>query len=117
MKHVTGRQDAYVAALSRDSWLRTSVNQLQTTTKVYIGALLGLAVGLTFVALNSGTLPRPADIVVMVVAAGCTALAWLFPIHFASKTKLYADMAVMIAAVLLLPPAFAVVAVGSGTLL
>jgi PAS domain S-box-containing protein len=97
--------------------MRTTVSKIQATTKAYIAILLCLAVGSTLVALSRETLPRPTHVLVTVVVGALMALAWLFPIHFAAKTKLYADAAVLIAAVLLLPPAFALVAVGSGTLL
>ena len=95
----------------------TTVSELQTSTKVYIAALLCLAVGSTLVALGRGTPAGRADVLGTVVVSGLMALAWFFPVHFAAKTKLYADMAVLIAAALLLPPALALVAVGSGTLL
>jgi signal transduction histidine kinase len=94
------------------------VNQLQATTRSYIAALLILAVSLTFLTVSRTPLLRPTELLIAGVVTACTGLAWLFPIHFAPGTKLYAaDTAVMVAAVLLLPPAFAVIAMGSGTLL
>ena len=90
---------------------------LQPAVKVFIAVLLSLAVGLTLLAhLRSGPVSRGA-ILVAVIATGCMALAWLFPIHIAAQTKLYPDTAVVIGSLLLLPPALATVAVGCGTLM
>ncbi len=93
------------------------MSQVRPLTATYIAILLCLALGLTGVVFLSGPAPRTIDGLVMLAAAACMAVAWLFPIHFAARTKLYVDTAVTTAAVLLLPPACAAAAVGIGTLL
>lgn len=93
------------------------MNQLRPMTATYIAILLCLALGLTVALLISSPAIQAADGIVMFAAAACMAVAWLFPIHFAAKTKLYVDTAVATAAILLLPPAYATLAVGIGTLL
>jgi PAS domain S-box-containing protein len=93
------------------------LHELQATTRVYTAALLCLAVGLTLYLLARGPLVLSATAPATVLVAVCVTVAWLFPIQFASRTKLYVDTAVTVAAVLLLPPALATMAVAAGTLI
>jgi signal transduction histidine kinase len=93
------------------------VNELRPGTAAYIAILLAAALGVTVIAATKGPGPDADDPLVTLVAACCMAAAWLFPIQIASRTRFYVDTAVMIASVLLLPPAFAAVAIGTGTLI
>lgn len=90
---------------------------LRLPTRLYIGTLLGLAfVALAFAA--SRMTPVLKDEVLLASGlAAAMALAWLFPIPIATKTKYYVDSAVIVAATLLLQPVLALIALGSGTLI
>lgn len=92
------------------------MSSLRPATAAYIACLLGLALIFTAVAATRDPGIDPTDLLVAVVATGCMLAAWLLPIQFAPNTKYYLDTAVMIASVLLLPPALAAVAIGTGTL-
>lgn len=93
------------------------MTRVRPATAIYISVLLCLALGLTGGVHLSAPTVRTSDAIVMFMVASCMAVAWLFPIQFASRTKFYVDTAVATASVLLLPPAQAVAAVGIGTLL
>jgi hypothetical protein len=90
--------------------------ELGQATRLYVGILL--AVALAALALSATRMaPVSAnEIAQTCLFAGATALAWLFPVPIAARTQFYVDTAVLVAAVLLLPPALAVAAAGSGTL-
>jgi signal transduction histidine kinase len=93
------------------------VDALQRTTRLYIGTLLGLAVGALALAVLRMTPVEDDEALLTGGLTGAMVLAWLFPIPIAAKTKFYVDTAVIVAAALLLQPALALVAAGSGTLL
>ena len=93
------------------------MGELPWPAKLYGAALmlaaLAMAVGLLLPARDLGA--REA-----VLAIGCGALTtvvWLHPIPLAFKRKLFLDTIVLVAAVLLLPPGLATLAIGAGTLL
>ncbi len=89
---------------------------LRPTTRVYVGVLTVSAVSLIAGALvAAGPVDRP-EVLIAVAVAGSTALAWRFPIPFGPQTTIYADAAATTAAVLLLPPGLAALAVGLGVL-
>lgn len=90
---------------------------LQKSTKLYIAALAGLALSLTLASGAGGAGQPGHGLLLALVFAGCMTLAWLFPLHFAFKTKLYVDTAVVVAAVLLFEPSVAMVIAGGGTFL
>ncbi len=91
--------------------------ELPRSAKLYGGALtlaaLALAVGL----LAPSEVPGTRDGLLAIGCGGLTVLAWLHPIPLAFKRKLFLDTSVLVAAVLLLPPGLATLAVGMGTLL
>ena len=93
------------------------MDALKPATKTYIAALLLLSFGLSAVAASRTRTLTGWDAIATVIATGANALAWSFPIPFVSRTKLYVDTAVMIAAVLLLPAPYAALAVGVGALI
>jgi signal transduction histidine kinase len=79
--------------------------------------LVGLALAALVFADSRLTPVRQDELLLSMVLAAAMALAWLFPIPIAPQTKYYVDTAVIIAAALLLQPAMALTAVGSGTLI
>lgn len=90
---------------------------LQPATKAYISALVCLAIGLALATLAWAARPTGREAALATTFAGCMTLAWLFPLHFASKTKLYVDTAVTVAVVLLFEPAVTMLIAGGGTFL
>lgn len=92
------------------------VNALRPATAALIALLLGLALAITGIVAMRDSGFDSTDVLVAVVATMCMTLALLLPIQVSPEKKDYFDTAVMIAAVLLLPPAFAAAAIGSGTL-
>ncbi|HKG26495.1 MAG TPA: PAS domain-containing protein, partial [Thermomicrobiales bacterium] len=94
-----------------------TVEPLHVKTKFYIAALACIAAGLTLASrawTSEETDPKPLLVAIFV---GCMALAWLFPLHFTFKTKLYVDAAVVVATILLFEPAVAMLIAGVGTFL
>jgi diguanylate cyclase (GGDEF)-like protein len=85
--------------------------------KLYGVALTLAALALVAGLLISTTAPSAREAILAIVCGGLTALAWLYPIPLAFKRKLFLDTSVLVAAVLLLPPGPATLAVGVGTLL
>jgi signal transduction histidine kinase len=93
------------------------LHELRPATRAYIAGLLAVAIAATAVAASRAPAMRPTDAMIAIIATACMAGAWLYPVPFAARTKLYVDTAVSVAAVLLLAPAYALAAVGVGTLL
>ncbi len=89
---------------------------LRPVTTAYIACLAIAAVGGIALLLPPALPTSPASSLTALVVAVCTAAAWRFPIRFAPNTDIYVATAVVIAAILLLPPALAAVAVGCGVL-
>ncbi|MDP9369256.1 MAG: ATP-binding protein [Chloroflexota bacterium] len=84
---------------------------------LYIVGLALAACGLALVALaHAGPLGRERALLAL-VGTGCVALAGLYPLPFAARTKLYLDTSVLFAAVLLFEPGIALLIAGAGTLL
>ncbi|MBA3415950.1 MAG: hypothetical protein H0U10_12075, partial [Chloroflexia bacterium] len=95
---------------------RITVEEMRSAARGYVGALAAAAVVLTAGAIvAAGPIDR-SQLAIAAVVVGCTALAWRFPIPFGARTKLYADSAATTAAVLLLPPGLAALAVALGVL-
>ena len=90
---------------------------MRPAARAYIAALVLLAITLLLPAAARMALPTSHDLLLAAAIAGCTALAWRFPLNFAFRTKLYVDTAVIVAAILLFVPGIAMLAVGTGTLL
>ncbi len=89
---------------------------LRPVTTAYIACLAIAAVGGIVLLLPPALPLSPATWLTALAAAVCTAAAWRFPIRFAPNTDIYVATAVVIAAILLLPPALAALAVGCGVL-
>jgi signal transduction histidine kinase len=104
-------------ATTGESGQRATVAALQRPTRLYIAALVGLALAALALTWSRTTRIAPGEILLAAGLAGIMALAWLFPIPVATQTKFYVDIAVIVAAALLLQPGLAMAAVGSGTLL
>ena len=94
---------------------RTTGEELRPAARGDVGAL---AVAAILLVAGASIEAGPVDRMDLLMAAvvGCTALAWRFPIPFGPRTKLYADTAATAAAVLLLPPGLASLAVALGAL-
>ena len=92
------------------------MEELRTAARGYVGALAVAAILLVAGAsIEAGPVDRM-DLLMAAAVVGCTALAWRFPIPFGPRTKLYADTAATTAAVLLLAPGLAPLAVALGAL-
>lgn len=93
------------------------MDQLRFSAKLYITTLVIAALGLAaFLLRQAGALDRD-HLVLAVLFAALLAVAILFPIHWAHKTKLTLDLAVIFAATLLLEPGIAMLVAGAGVLL
>ncbi|MBA2276404.1 MAG: hypothetical protein H0W06_01460 [Chloroflexia bacterium] len=90
---------------------------LPLAAKTSITSLLVAALGLALIVLVRGPQLESGDAIIALVIGGSTTAAWLRPVHFASRTKLYVDTAITFAAVLILPLPLAMLATGLGTLL
>lgn len=91
---------------------------LRRSAQVYIGILATVALGSLIVALQSVASGLSASHVALATAfTGLMTLAYVFPLHFAFKTKLTLDTSVIFAAVLLFEPGVAMLIAGTGTLL
>src|SRR6188508_1477365 len=92
------------------------MSELGRATRLYIGVLLAVSLAALALSVVWMTPVSTSEIVQSCLFAGAIALAWLFPVPIAARTKFYVDTAVIAAAVLLLQPALAILAVGTGTL-
>jgi len=77
--------------------------------------LSGTALALALFALVRMGVPSGGQEVLALSLMALIAIAWLFPLPISFKTHLYLDSAILVAAVLTLPPALAMLAVGIGT--
>jgi HD-GYP domain-containing protein (c-di-GMP phosphodiesterase class II) len=90
---------------------------LRPVARIYIATLGGLAVLLLLGGLQDWRdLAAQRDLLALAFA-GLTTLAYLFPLHFAYKTKIALDTAVIFAAALLFEPGVAMLLVAEGALL
>lgn len=89
---------------------------LSPATRGYVGGVICLAVAVVLLTLIHAAPLRPDGVLLAAALTSCMTLAWLFPVHFGYKTKLYVDTAVMVTAVLLFQPAVAILVTGTGTL-
>ena len=89
---------------------------LRPASQCYIAALALATAGALAAAFAARGLPSAGQGVLALVLAGLVTVAWLFPIHFAFKTKQFLDTPVLFAAVFLCDPgpAMLVAAVGVG---
>src|SRR5687768_8448289 len=92
------------------------MSQPPPAVRRYVAALTTAALAATALAVARMPAPDRDAVLLAGVLAVCLAAAWLFPLHFAYKTKLYVDTAVVFAAVLLLDPGLALPLAGLGTL-
>jgi signal transduction histidine kinase len=90
---------------------------LKPATRIYLSALTCAALGLVIASIGAAHEQSSREILLALLFAGCMTLAWRFPLHFAAKTKIYLDSAVLIAVSLLFEPAVAMAIAGGGTLL
>ncbi|CAA9568747.1 MAG: diguanylate cyclase/phosphodiesterase (GGDEF & EAL domains) with PAS/PAC sensor(s) [uncultured Thermomicrobiales bacterium] len=90
---------------------------LPRPAKLYGAGLTLAALALTVGLLAPTRAPGAREAALAIGCGGLTALAWLHPIPLAFKRKLFLDTIGLVAAVLLLPPGLAALAVGAGTLL
>ena len=85
--------------------------------KLYSAVLTVAALGLAIALLIPAGVPGARAALLAAGCGGLTALAWLHPIPLAFKRKLFFDTSVIVAAILLLPPGLAAMAIGAGTFL
>ena len=91
---------------------------LRPAANRYLIAIVLAALATAVVALSHASAPNnSARIVLAVSLAAAGMLAQLFPLHFAEKTKLYLDTAVLVAAVILFEPGIALLLMGAGSML
>lgn len=93
------------------------MSDLRLAAKVYLFALGPATVGLTLFNLRYTNSIGYGRSVLAVAFAALVALAYRFPVHFAFKTKLQLDTAVLFAAILLFDPVISMLIVASGTAL
>ncbi len=99
------------------AWGRVQMEELRLSSKVYIATIGLAAFGLTNYTVASSPLPDPERLVLAVVFAACQTAAMVFPLHFASGTKIVFNSSVILAVTLLFTPGMAMLIVGSGTVL
>ncbi|MEA2596839.1 MAG: hypothetical protein QOF01_3308 [Thermomicrobiales bacterium] len=95
----------------------SSVSALRMRTGVYIGVLAGAASLLGFHFLTRLEPVRQERLGLAVAMVGFMIIAWLFPLHFATQTKLYLDTSVIFASVMLFDPGIAILITATGTAL
>src|SRR4051812_1643229 len=93
------------------------VGTLQRAGYLYIAALAAIALGGTAVAVAMVTPPGLQGLILAVALVTGMAIAYLFPLHLAFKTKLHLTTMVIAAAILLLAPGYAALVAGAGALL
>ncbi|HEU5431846.1 MAG TPA: hypothetical protein VFU81_09290, partial [Thermomicrobiales bacterium] len=91
------------------------MNAVRPIARLYVAALFSAAFAIAVIALLAAQ-PIGAALPLALLLWLCMTLAWLFPIHLARQTNLYVDTSVTVAAVLLLPPGPAMLAIGGGPL-
>lgn len=82
---------------------------------VFVVAMAAAAVGLAVILFPDWAAIAPEQTGASLTLAACIIVAWLFPLDFAFKTKLYLDAGPILVAVLLLPPGLAMLVVGLAT--
>lgn len=92
------------------------MGNLRFVSKLYIVMLALFALGLTVFTLARAGLPDPERTMLTVTLAVLTTLAYLFPLHFARKTKVTLATSTTLAAVLLLEPGIAMLVIGASRL-
>ncbi len=90
---------------------------LPWSVRIYIAGMVLLVTCLAIPALLRADPLAPSDLILAVVLGGLMMIAWLEPFPLSFKRKLYLDTSVVVAAILLLQPGVAMIAVGAGTLL
>jgi diguanylate cyclase (GGDEF)-like protein len=93
------------------------MDELRLSTKLYIAMIVLATLGLAISMLAGSTIPDGKRLMFAVVFAGLQTAAMLFPLHFASGTKIVFNTSVIFAVTLLFTPGIAMLIVGSGTLL
>src|SRR3712207_3836743 len=93
------------------------MEELRLSSKVYIATLALAAVGFASGMVVGNPQPDPERLVLAVIFTACQTIAMVFPLHFASGTKIVFNSSVILAVTLLFPPGIAMLIVGSGTLL
>src|SRR4051812_31245863 len=90
------------------------MSDLPRPARIYLTALTACALGVLALVLLTLAAPSLADTARALCFGILIALAWLFPLPVAYKTKLYLDTAVLTALVLLVEPGPALAAAGLG---
>ncbi len=93
------------------------MSQLPWPARLYVATLTLTALGLTLVALAQAKPPSSEQATMALAFGGLMTVAWLFPLPFSFKTKLYFDTSVLVAATLLFEPGMAMLIAGGGTAL
>jgi diguanylate cyclase (GGDEF)-like protein len=93
------------------------VDALRPAATRYLVIIVLAALGVALIALSRVTMPGTEGIVLAVFLALEATLAQCFPLHFAARTKLYLDTAVLVAAVVLFEPGVALLVMGTGCVL
>jgi HD-GYP domain-containing protein (c-di-GMP phosphodiesterase class II) len=90
---------------------------LRRTARLFLISLGVVAAALLVVGLAAGNMPTGERVALAVAFTGLMTLTYMFPLHFAYKTKLALDTSVTFAAVLLFEPGVAMLISGIGTAL
>jgi diguanylate cyclase (GGDEF)-like protein len=90
---------------------------LPWSVRIYIAGMVLLVTCLAIPAVLRADPLALSDLILAVVLGGLMMVAWLEPFPLSFKRKLYLDTSVVVAAILLLQPGIAMIAVGAGTLL
>ncbi len=93
------------------------MTHLPWSVRIYVAGIVLVVACLAIPAVLRADPLAPSDLAVAVVLGGLMTIAWLVPFPLSFKRKLYLDTSVVVAAILLLQPAAAMIAVGAGTLL
>ncbi len=93
------------------------MSALPWSLRIYIAGTVLVAAGVAVFAVLYADPPTLSDLALAAVLGGLMTVAWLVPIPLSFKRKLFLDTSVVVAAILLLPPGIAMIAVGAGTLL
>ncbi len=84
---------------------------LPWSLRIYIAGMVILVTCSAILAILCADPPAPSDLILAVVLGGLMMIAWLEPFPLSFKRKLYLDTTVVVAAILVLQPGVAMIAV------
>ncbi len=87
---------------------------LRQTTKIYMGLLVVLATGALIVGLALASSPDLIELIAIVTLTFCAIIAILRPLNFTYKAEVYLDTVVLMLALLLLEPGYAMLVAAAG---